>query len=143
MPAISLAIEISAPMVLSWDAVRCPHCSVATVPGIYSLFASSSSAVTRRVATRKSFGKSNHSLVKVNERCYVRARLREMTNDAGLNLKEFPDNIFMNRIARVLAIESKLRNVIVQFDGHLHKLGPVKFKAEHVCRWDFVENLIE
>ena len=81
--------------------------------------------------------------MKVNERCYVRARLREMTNDAGLNLKEFPDNIFMNRIARVLAIESKLRNVIVQFDGHLHKLGPVKFKAEHVCRWDFVENLIE
>ena len=143
VPAISLAIEISAPMVLSWDAVRCPHYSVSTVPGIYSLFASSSSAVTRRLAIRKSFGKSNHSLVKVNERCYVRARLREMTNDAGLNLKDFPDNIFMNRIARVLAIESKLKYILVQFEGHLHTLGPVKFKSDHVCRWDFVENLIE
>ena len=138
-----MAIKVSSRMVLSWDTVCAPHCSISTVPGIHSLFAASNSAVTRRLAIRNSFGKSNHSLVKVNERCYVRARLREMTNDAGLNLKEFPDNIFMNRIARVLAIESKLKNVIVQFDGHLHKLGPVKFKSDHVCRWDFVEKLIK
>ena len=117
-PDISLAVELSKPVLVRWEGDKMKHCTITVNKGITSMFGSAKKITAAKSKSNIEFQfprkRSKVNQLSVGDDVFVRQKTLSLS-DVDKYLLKFPSHSYSVRAAKVLAIHSQ--NITVEFES--------------------------